>query len=87
MPLYQDASPRKYVLVVDSERVTRLTFESILTRAGYRVVTAANLRDALAAIEQTHFHAILADFDRGKGPALDLLAMRNISGGAVPIVV
>lgn len=87
MPLRSDVAPRKNILVVDSERVTRLTFESILTRAGYRVVTAANLDEALQALQRMRFHAILADIVRGRGPALDLLAMMDNAGDSTPLVV
>lgn len=87
MPLRPGATPKKNILVVDSERVTRLTFESILTRAGYRVVTAANVDEALQALQRMHFHAILADIVHGKGPALDLLTGMGSIGATIPLVV
>jgi DNA-binding NtrC family response regulator len=87
MSLQRQIPPKKRILVVDAEKVTRVTFESILTRAGYDVTTAANLDEALKAMSRKRFHAVLADIVRGKGPALDLLSMQNGAVEETPLVV
>ncbi|QJT10071.1 response regulator [Oceanidesulfovibrio marinus] len=87
MPFRNDTAAKKNILVVDPEKVTRLTFESILTRAGYNVTSVGGVGRAMDAMDQNHFHLVLADLAHGKGPALDLLAVKRSMESDVPIVV
>jgi PAS domain S-box-containing protein len=49
------------VLVVEDERVNRLSICRLLEKEGFRVTTAANGREALDALEKSRFDLILMD--------------------------
>jgi len=51
----------KCILVVDDEERIRSLLEAYLTQEGFRVVTAANVRDALSVVTREHPDLILLD--------------------------
>ncbi len=61
------------VLVVDDQRDTLLLLETLLTRAGYEVVTAQDGHGALAAVREFAPQAVITDL--GLGGELDGLAL------------
>jgi DNA-binding NtrC family response regulator len=50
-----------HLLVVDDERTLRFTLKESLTEEGYRVTTAGDVAEALAAIEREDVHLALVD--------------------------
>lgn len=57
--LSSSASP--VILVVDDDRVTRMTIGKVLNKAGYEIVEAQNGLEALAAVEQYRPEIVLMD--------------------------
>ena len=54
---------RKYrILVVDDEASVLTTYRMILERQGYEVVACSSSREALAALQDTHFDGVLCDY-------------------------
>ncbi len=52
---------RKSILVVDDEAKLRKTLEEALTKAGYRVTSAGDGREATKALKQRDFDLVLTD--------------------------
>lgn len=50
-----------HLLVVDDETNIRLTLKTLLTRAGYDVITASNGEEAVALLHQRSFDLLLVD--------------------------
>ena len=67
----------KRLLIVDDEANMRHMLSLLLGKSGYTVDTAADGRDALARIEQTHYDVILCDV---KMPAMDGMAFLEAAG-------
>ncbi len=61
------------ILVVDDDRATSLVAARVLGKAGHRVVTAANVRDALEAFGRDTFDVLLSDISLPDGTGLDLV--------------
>ena len=61
------------VLVIDDEPDLRTLYELSLTREGYEVVTAGNVAQSLAALEQRVFHAVVSDMQLPDGLGLEVL--------------
>jgi two-component system sensor histidine kinase/response regulator len=57
----ENALMARRVLVVDDERVSRLTTQTILEKLGFEVVVLDDGRGAADADEATHFDAIVMD--------------------------
>jgi len=76
-------SPRDYaVLLVEDERINRLTTGRTLTRLGYNVLEAANGEEALARLSGEHVDLILMDIQM---PVMDgLECAHHIRNGEVP---
>ncbi len=54
---------RRYrILVVDDEASVLMTYRLILERQGYEVVACRTWREAVAAVEQQDFDAVLCDY-------------------------
>ena len=61
------------VLVIDDEPDLRTLYELSLTREGYEVVTADSVAQALAALNQRSFHAVVSDMQLPDGLGLEVL--------------
>lgn len=61
------------VLVIDDEPDLRTLYELSLTREGYDVVTADTVAEALAALAQRSFHAVVSDMQLPDGLGLEVL--------------
>ena len=77
------------ILVVDDNQADRSRLETILSAAGYRVVSAANGADALASVKKGKPDAILMDVNM---PGMDgFAATRALRGDTatkdIPIVL
>ena len=76
-----------WVLVVDDELVSRNAIKRVFEHRGWRVVTAANGREALACTDAHHFDLILLDLYLEMGPALELIGPMREAQPGVPLVV
>lgn len=75
--LYEDSTmtpPSDFsVLVVDDEPDLRTLYELTLLREGYDIETAGSLQQALAALKEKSFQAVISDMRLPDGSGLDLL--------------
>ncbi|NCA71671.1 MAG: response regulator [Sphingobacteriia bacterium] len=66
------------ILLVDDSKVNRKVAETILSKAGYQVETAADGREAIAAVKRTRFGLVLMDVAM---PEMDGLAATSTIRG------
>ena len=78
---------RARLLVVDDEEPQRLMLSSILGRAGFAVVTAADGREALARLAEGPFDAMLTDQRMPGMDGLELLEGARRTQPGLPIVL
>jgi CheY-like chemotaxis protein len=58
---FKPASPRRKILIVDDDRVILQTISSVLTKAGYEVLTKTDPTEAIAIFRDHQLDAILLD--------------------------
>src|SRR5438270_14059879 len=77
------------ILFVDDEPGIRVTLPMILGQHGFEVVTASNVREGLALIQQQEFHVLLTDLNIGEpGDGFTLVtAMRRVQPKAVTLII
>jgi two-component system response regulator PilR (NtrC family) len=75
------------LLVVDDEPDFLTLYRRLLGRGGVRVVTAASLAEALAALAAQRFHAIVTDLRLPDGNGLDLVRAATADGRYTPSIV
>ena len=77
------------ILIVDDEPVVRDSLEQWFADERYRVVTAANGREALAAVAQARPALILLDLMMPEMDGLEFLEQlrRNPVAAAIPVIV
>ncbi len=75
------------ILIVDDEKSIRITFESFLATAGYRVATASNYNDALTRIKEAMPDVIFADILLGGKTGIDLLEKVKNMEVHIPVVM
>jgi YesN/AraC family two-component response regulator len=82
-------NPPCRILFVDDEPGIRMTLPSILGLHGYDVTTAANVPDALEAINHEKFDVLLADLNIGQpGDGFTVVsAMRRTQPAVVTIII
>ena len=75
MSFTSDASSRSApcVLVIDDEPDLRTLYELSLTREGYEVTTADSVAQALTALDQRQFDAVVSDMQLPDGLGLEVL--------------
>jgi two-component system NtrC family response regulator len=78
---------RGRLLVVDDEAPQRLMLESLLGRAGFEVVSAADGNEALARLAQASFDLLLTDQRMPGMDGLELLDRARRAQGELPIVL
>jgi YesN/AraC family two-component response regulator len=61
--LAQSSAPPARILAVDDDEGVLFTYRQLLTRAGYRVQTAASGEDGLRRLEQEQFDLVLLDLN------------------------
>ncbi len=75
------------VLVVDDEKLIRWTLRECLQQAGYEASEAASGEEALQALREQEFDAVLLDYKLPDMTGLDLLRDHAEHLAAVPVVV
>jgi two-component system, cell cycle response regulator DivK len=83
------SSDRETILLVDDHVDSREMYALMLEPHGYRVLHAANHRDALAAVAAEPPHAVVTDIGRGAEDGCELIvALRAVPAtSAVPVLV
>lgn len=61
------------VLLVEDHTDTRTVLGTLLNRCGCRTVTAKNLRDARARLEEMRFDVLISDLNLPDGDGIDLV--------------
>ena len=75
------------ILVVDDEAGYREVLAKMLTKAGYRVVTAADGNEALTLLENSHFDLIITDVFMPNLNGYALAARIRAKDPNVPIIL
>jgi len=75
------------VLLVEDKDELREMLTHALKRMGYAVTPAAQLGDALSALEQQHFSAVLTDLKLPSGTGMDVLRAALEADAALPVIV
>lgn len=80
---------KRNLLLVDDEPAIRLTLSAILEQNGFNVTTAADVAEALAAIQVNKYDVLLSDLNIGQpGDGFTVVsAMRRIQPKAVTIII
>ena len=74
------------VLVVDDNPINLIVARGLVERAGYRVQTARNGRDAVEAASKEDFALILMDCQMPETAGLEDTRLIRLSGADTPIV-
>ena len=75
------------ILVVDDEADLVRTYERLLRRRGYRVVSAGSRQDGLVIIEREPLALLIADIRLGDGDGLDLVRAARRAPTPTPSIV
>lgn len=91
IPLIEEARKSKngiFIMVVDDDSGTRITLQKILTRRGYRVVTADSGEKAIELAKERNFNLLLIDM---KLPAINglvtYLSIKEIYSDVMAIMI
>ena len=75
------------ILVVEDEADLAVTYDRLLRRQGYRVVTAASRGEGLKAIESAPPALVIADLRLPDGDGLDIIRAARARDPQVPVIV
>jgi DNA-binding NtrC family response regulator len=75
------------ILLVEDKDELREMLSHALKRMGYAVTPAAQLADALKALEREHFSAVLTDLKLPSGTGMDVLRAALVADSATPVIV
>lgn len=75
------------ILVVDDEVDLTATYERLLRRHGYGVVSASSRREGLAALQAERLDLVIADLRLPDGDGLDLVRAARQTPAPVPVIV
>ncbi len=75
------------ILVVEDEADLAVTYDRLLRRQGYRVVTAASRGEGLKAIESAPPALVIADLRLPDGDGLDIIRAAHARDPQVPVIV
>ena len=78
---------RRRVLVVDDEADFLATYERLLRRQGYEVVTATSRATGLAALAVELPHLVISDLRLPDGDGLDVVRAARAARDPVPVIV
>jgi CheY-like chemotaxis protein len=79
----------KTIVLIEDSRLVRTIIEKDLTRAGYRVIPAADGEDGLRLAQHHHPDLVLLDMLLPKVAGLDVLRMLKADNGTqnIPVIV
>jgi two-component system response regulator AtoC len=77
----------KQILIVDDEEKMRRVLEIVLVKRGYRVLSAANGKEALALINDNSVDLVIADLRMPEMGGLDLLIALRAQQSDLPVIV
>lgn len=77
----------KSILIVEDEKILRISLADALKEEGYTVLAATNGKEALAAIEQGIFSVIITDIRLPDISGMEILRKSMEIAAAVPVVV
>lgn len=79
----------KNVMLIDDDEVVRTLLKRVLTTAGYHVEECSGVKEALAALIQSHPHLIILDLNMPERDGFDFLRIRQKTSvlGAIPLLV
>jgi DNA-binding response OmpR family regulator len=83
----RDGAPRKRVLVVDDESDFLVTYERLLRRQGYEVITASTRAAALAAVAAGELQLVISDVRLPDGDGFDVVRAARAASIALPVIV
>ena len=76
------------ILIVDDEADLVSTYERLLQRRGYRIVSAGSCRDGLVVVEREPLALVITDLRLPDGNGLDIVrAARRTTPGPTPSLV
>lgn len=75
------------ILVVEDERDLAVTYDRLLRREGYRVVTAGSQVEGLKAIEAAPPALVIADLRLPDGDGLDIVRAARARTPQIPVIV
>jgi DNA-binding NtrC family response regulator len=76
------------ILIVDDEEEMRVSYEKLLTRAGYLVQSASNGREALALLKENHnFALLISDLKMPEMDGMDLLSAVKKEHPYLPVIM
>ncbi|MBL8682341.1 MAG: sigma-54-dependent Fis family transcriptional regulator [Myxococcales bacterium] len=78
---------KKHILVVDDEANLRRLIAAQLTQDGYEVHTVADGKEAVAALKEQHFDAVISDLRMPNMDGMTLLAHVQAEHGDIPVIV
>lgn len=79
--------PERFVLVVDDEEPVRQLVQEVLEDAGYRVVAAARVSEALPYLDDPQLDGIVSDIRMPDASGLDLLVSARSRRPGLPVVL
>lgn len=77
----------KSILIVEDEKILRISLADALKDEGYTVLAVMNGKDALAAIEQGEFSLIITDIRLPDISGMEILSQSMQIAAAVPVVM
>jgi DNA-binding response OmpR family regulator len=77
----------KRILVVDDEADFLATYERLLGRLGYKVITATSRAAGLAAVAGEHLHLVISDLRFPDGDGLDVVRAARGVPDPPPVIV
>ena len=78
---------RRRVLVVDDEGDFLATYERLLRRQGYEVLTATSRAEGLAALAGEPLHLVISDLRLPDGDGLDVVRAARRTAEPTPVIV
>jgi len=75
------------ILLVDDEAVLLATYERLLRRRGYRIVSTGSCRDGLAIIEREPLALVVTDLRLPDGNGVDIVRAARTTATPTPSIV
>jgi CheY-like chemotaxis protein len=79
----------KKCLIVDDVEVSRYVISELMEEFGFACKTAADMKEAMATLDQERFDVILLDWHLRKVSGLEMVPSirSHVNGGSVPVIV